>query len=169
MVYPVHCIVYNQAYGTFATGGGDGVVNIWDGANKKRLFQISRCACRGGGGGGRCTGLRGCAACLLRPSLPVRAPRPRRAHAAVRGLQLVLHCRRGLTQCLAVCRVAHRYPTSVPALAFSRDTQLLAVASSYAYEKVRAPPLPTARRGAQRCVRQRQASLACCRAGGGAA
>jgi hypothetical protein len=24
----------------FATGDGDGVVNIWDGGNKKRLFQV---------------------------------------------------------------------------------------------------------------------------------
>lgn len=42
VVYPVHCIAYNQGFGTFGTGGGDGVINIWDGANKKRLFQISR-------------------------------------------------------------------------------------------------------------------------------
>ena len=42
VVYPVHCISYNPGYGTFATGGGDGVINIWDGENKKRLFQISR-------------------------------------------------------------------------------------------------------------------------------
>mmetsp|Transcript_22175 Transcript_22175/g.37899 ORF Transcript_22175/g.37899 Transcript_22175/m.37899 type:complete len:334 (+) Transcript_22175:64-1065(+) len=41
-IYPVHCIAFHPIHGTFATGGGDGVVNIWDGANKKRLFQISR-------------------------------------------------------------------------------------------------------------------------------
>ena len=29
-------------YGTFATGGGDGVICIWDGDNKKRLFQTAR-------------------------------------------------------------------------------------------------------------------------------
>lgn len=40
-VYPVNAISFNKAWGTFATGGGDGVVNIWDGANKKRLHQIS--------------------------------------------------------------------------------------------------------------------------------
>lgn len=27
-------------YGTFASGGCDGIVNIWDGANKKRLSQV---------------------------------------------------------------------------------------------------------------------------------
>lgn len=56
-------------YKTFATGGGDGVVNIWDGGNKKRLFQISK------------------------------------------------------------------YPTSVSALAFNHNGSLLAVASSYGYER----------------------------------
>lgn len=30
------------SYGTFATGGCDGMVNIWDGANKKRLCQFHR-------------------------------------------------------------------------------------------------------------------------------
>ncbi|KAJ6986326.1 mitotic checkpoint protein BUB3.2 [Populus alba x Populus x berolinensis] len=29
-------------YGTFATGGCDGFVNIWDGNNKKRLYQYSK-------------------------------------------------------------------------------------------------------------------------------
>lgn len=49
----------------------DGVINMWDGANKKRLFQISR------------------------------------------------------------------YPTNVASMSFSKDGQLLAVASSYTYEQVR--------------------------------
>lgn len=40
VVFPVNAITYNPAFGTFATGGGDGVVNIWDGNNKKRLFQV---------------------------------------------------------------------------------------------------------------------------------
>lgn len=68
-IYPVNAIAFNSLYGTFATGGCDGVVNIWDGANKKRLQQI-------------------------------------------RG-----------------------YPTSVAALAFNHDASLLAVASSYTFEK----------------------------------
>lgn len=41
IVYPVNAIAFNSAYGTFATGGADGVVNIWDGANKKRLTQVA--------------------------------------------------------------------------------------------------------------------------------
>ncbi|KAF3532241.1 hypothetical protein F2Q69_00037890 [Brassica cretica] len=56
-------------YGTFATGGCDGFVNIWDGNNKKRLYQYSK------------------------------------------------------------------YPSSIAALSFSRDGQLLAVASSYTFEE----------------------------------
>ena len=42
VAFPVHAIAFHSGYGTFATGGGDGVVNLWDGANKKRLFQIDR-------------------------------------------------------------------------------------------------------------------------------
>jgi cell cycle arrest protein BUB3 len=29
-------------FGTFATGGCDGMVNVWDGQNKKRLFQYRK-------------------------------------------------------------------------------------------------------------------------------
>ncbi|KAK9846411.1 hypothetical protein WJX81_003316 [Elliptochloris bilobata] len=68
-VYPVNAIAFAPFHGTFATGGCDGVVNMWDGENKKRLCQISA------------------------------------------------------------------YPTSVAALAFSRDGRTLAVASSYTYEQ----------------------------------
>jgi len=42
VAYPVHAIAFHPGYGTFATGGGDGVINLWDGANKKRLFQIDK-------------------------------------------------------------------------------------------------------------------------------
>jgi len=31
-----------QSHGTFASGGGDGVVNIWDGYNRKRLRQYPK-------------------------------------------------------------------------------------------------------------------------------
>ncbi|KAK7842910.1 mitotic checkpoint protein bub3.1 [Quercus suber] len=31
-----------KKYGTFATGGCDGYVNVWDGNNKKRLYQYSK-------------------------------------------------------------------------------------------------------------------------------
>lgn len=33
---------FHQGYNTFATGGSDGYVNIWDGQNKKRLCQFHR-------------------------------------------------------------------------------------------------------------------------------
>lgn len=31
-----------RRYGTFATGGCDGLVNLWDGSNKKRLYQYNK-------------------------------------------------------------------------------------------------------------------------------
>lgn len=36
-VYPVNCICFHKGYGTFATVGGDGIVNFWDKDNKQRL------------------------------------------------------------------------------------------------------------------------------------
>ncbi|KAL5706828.1 hypothetical protein ACHQM5_024946 [Ranunculus cassubicifolius] len=42
VVYPVNTIAFHPIYGTFATGGCDGYVNVWDGNNKKRLFQYSK-------------------------------------------------------------------------------------------------------------------------------
>jgi len=39
-VYPVNTLAFNPIYGTFASGGCDGIVSIWDGANKKRLCQL---------------------------------------------------------------------------------------------------------------------------------
>lgn len=41
VVYPVHAVAFHPQAGTFATGGGDGAVSIWDGDHKKRIFQIS--------------------------------------------------------------------------------------------------------------------------------
>lgn len=41
-IYPVNAISFHQTYNTFATGGSDGYVNIWDGFNKKRLCQFHR-------------------------------------------------------------------------------------------------------------------------------
>jgi cell cycle arrest protein BUB3 len=38
-VYPVNAIAFAPR-GTFATGGCDGCVNVWDGANRKRLTQF---------------------------------------------------------------------------------------------------------------------------------
>jgi len=69
IVYPVNSIAYNNVHGTFVTGGCDGVVNFWDGSNKKRLHQV------------------------------------------------------------------HGYPTSIAATAFNNDATVLAVASSYTYER----------------------------------
>ncbi|GJQ14592.1 hypothetical protein GpartN1_g6383.t1 [Galdieria partita] len=40
LVFPVNVICFHPVYGTFATGGGDGVVNIWDGDSKKRICQL---------------------------------------------------------------------------------------------------------------------------------
>ena len=42
VVYSVNAIAFQPQLGTFATGGGDGVVITWDGQNRKLLFQISR-------------------------------------------------------------------------------------------------------------------------------
>ncbi|CDW57621.1 Mitotic checkpoint protein BUB3 [Trichuris trichiura] len=42
IVYPVLCIAFHPVHGTFATGGSDGMVNIWDPFNKKRLSQFHR-------------------------------------------------------------------------------------------------------------------------------
>jgi cell cycle arrest protein BUB3 len=39
-IFPVNAIAFHRQYGTFATGGSDGLVNMWDGANKKRLCQF---------------------------------------------------------------------------------------------------------------------------------
>ncbi|RUS86307.1 hypothetical protein EGW08_005951 [Elysia chlorotica] len=42
LIYPVNAIAFHYGYNTFATGGCDGYVNIWDGFNKKRLCQFHR-------------------------------------------------------------------------------------------------------------------------------
>lgn len=41
-IYPVNAISFHREHNTFATGGSDGFVNIWDGYNKKRLCQFHR-------------------------------------------------------------------------------------------------------------------------------
>ena len=38
----VNAISFHREYNTFATGGSDGLVNIWDGSNKKRLCQFHK-------------------------------------------------------------------------------------------------------------------------------
>ena len=41
-IYPVNAIAFHGIYSTFATGGSDGFVYIWDGFNKKRLCQFRK-------------------------------------------------------------------------------------------------------------------------------
>ena len=41
-IYPVNAISFHRGHNTFATGGSDGFVNIWDPFNKKRLCQFHR-------------------------------------------------------------------------------------------------------------------------------
>lgn len=48
LIYPVNAMAFHLGYGTFATGGSDGFVNVWDGDNKKRLYQVSDPAQRAG-------------------------------------------------------------------------------------------------------------------------
>lgn len=40
--YPVNAIAFHPIHGTFATGGCDGVVSMWDGLNKKRITNLPR-------------------------------------------------------------------------------------------------------------------------------
>jgi len=40
-VYPVNALAFHPGYGTFASGGCDGTVSVWDGENKKKLRNWS--------------------------------------------------------------------------------------------------------------------------------
>lgn len=42
MVYPVHALAFHPKYGTFASGGGDGVVALWDAVAKRRIRQYGK-------------------------------------------------------------------------------------------------------------------------------
>lgn len=42
LIYPVNAISFHPRHNTFATGGADGYVSIWDGFNKKRLCHFHR-------------------------------------------------------------------------------------------------------------------------------
>ncbi|VDD82184.1 unnamed protein product [Mesocestoides corti] len=42
IIYPVTAISFHQRYNTFATGGSDGMVNTWDGFNRKWLAQFEK-------------------------------------------------------------------------------------------------------------------------------
>jgi len=41
-IYPVNTIAFHPIYKTFATGGSDGMVNLWDPFNRKRLCQFRK-------------------------------------------------------------------------------------------------------------------------------
>lgn len=40
-VHPVNALAYHPVHGTFATGGSDGGVCVWDGLAKKRLWRLN--------------------------------------------------------------------------------------------------------------------------------
>ncbi|KXL46163.1 hypothetical protein M433DRAFT_153851 [Acidomyces richmondensis BFW] len=40
VVYPVNALTFHPVYGTFATGGGDGLVAFWDAQTKRRIKYI---------------------------------------------------------------------------------------------------------------------------------
>lgn len=42
MVFPVNAVSFHPTYGTFATGGSDGMVNFWDRVNRKRIRQVGK-------------------------------------------------------------------------------------------------------------------------------
>lgn len=44
VVYPVNALAFHPTHGTFASGGGDGVVALWDGVAKRRIRQYQRYA-----------------------------------------------------------------------------------------------------------------------------
>jgi len=42
-IFPVNACAFHPVYGTFATGGGDGTVLMWDYKAKKRLCRVREC------------------------------------------------------------------------------------------------------------------------------
>ena len=42
IVYPVNALAFHPVHGTFASGGGDGFVAVWDGITKRRIRQYQR-------------------------------------------------------------------------------------------------------------------------------
>jgi WD40 repeat protein len=46
-IYPVNTIAFHPIYKTFATGGSDGMVNLWDPFNRKRLCQFRKYVIQG--------------------------------------------------------------------------------------------------------------------------
>jgi cell cycle arrest protein BUB3 len=44
IVYPVNALAFHPVHGTFASGGGDGVVALWDAVAKRRIRQYQKYA-----------------------------------------------------------------------------------------------------------------------------
>lgn len=42
IVYPVNALAFHPVHGTFATGGGDGAVALWDAKTKRRVRQFQK-------------------------------------------------------------------------------------------------------------------------------
>ena len=42
VVYPVNALAFHPVHGTFASGGGDGFVALWDGVSKRRIRQYQK-------------------------------------------------------------------------------------------------------------------------------
>lgn len=42
VVYPVNALAFNLVHGTFATGGGDGVISFWDAQSRRRIRQYPK-------------------------------------------------------------------------------------------------------------------------------
>jgi cell cycle arrest protein BUB3 len=42
VVYPVNALAFHPLHGTFASGGGDGLVALWDGVAKRRIRQYPK-------------------------------------------------------------------------------------------------------------------------------
>ena len=42
VVYPVNALAFHPVHGSFASGGGDGFVALWDGVAKRRIRQYQR-------------------------------------------------------------------------------------------------------------------------------
>ncbi|KAI9752844.1 MAG: hypothetical protein M4579_005459 [Chaenotheca gracillima] len=42
VVYPVNALAFHPTHGSFASGGGDGIVALWDGVAKRRIRQYQR-------------------------------------------------------------------------------------------------------------------------------
>lgn len=42
VVYPVNALAFHPVYGTFASGGGDGTVALWDAEAKRRMRQYQK-------------------------------------------------------------------------------------------------------------------------------